>query len=48
MPKRGSKPRRRKDGLWEVRVYVEEGERLVRRSFYGKTVRRPRPKARIF
>jgi len=48
MPKRGSKPRRRKDGLWEVRVYVEEGERLVRRSFYGKTAKEAKAKSEDF
>ena len=48
MPKRGSTPRRRKDGLWEVRVYVEEGGRLVRRSFYGKTAREAKTKSEDF
>ncbi|MGC8968348.1 MAG: tyrosine-type recombinase/integrase [Thermus sp.] len=48
MPKRGAKPRRRPDGTWEARVYVEEGGRRVRKSFYGRTAREAQAKATEF
>lgn len=45
MPKRGAKPRRHASGLWEVRVYVVEDGKRVRRSFYGKTAKEAQAKA---
>lgn len=48
MPKRGGKPRKRKDGRWEYRFYVKDegGVRLRRVSVFGRTAEEALKKGR--
>jgi len=48
MPRKGSKPRKRKDGRWEYRFYVrgEDGVTLRRVSLFGRSAEEALKKGR--